>query len=107
MLLQNICALRPQRLESGPIRVIEMAEILQDYMRNNVIKQSQIVLHDNLPIIEVAETWLLDMLLADPGAARSILVRLADRIAVVEPSQFDLLIARLRKLGHTPKVLAE
>jgi hypothetical protein len=76
-------------------------------MRKNVAKQPQTVLHDNLPIIEVAEAWLLDLLLADPGAARSILVRLSDRIAVVEPSQFDLFVARLRKLGHTPKVLVE
>jgi len=76
-------------------------------MSKNVSKQPQIVLHDNLPIIEVTEAWLLDMLLADSGAARSILVRLSDRIAIVEPSQFDLFVARLRKLGHTPKVLAE
>jgi hypothetical protein len=76
-------------------------------MSKKIIKQPQTVLHDNLPIIEVAEAWLLDMLLADPGAARSILVRLADRVAVVEPGQFELFVARLRKLGHTPKVLAE
>lgn len=76
-------------------------------MSKKVVKPPQIVLHDNLPIIEVAEAWLLDMLLADSGAARSILVRLDERIAVIEPSQFELFVARLRKLGHTPKVLAE
>ncbi len=79
----------------------------QQTVSKNIIEQPEVVLHDNLPIIEVAEAWLLDMLLADAGAARSILVRLSDRVGVVDPGQFDVLLARLRKLGHTPKVQAE
>jgi hypothetical protein len=70
-------------------------------------QQPKTVLHDNLPVIEVAEGWLLDSLLADAGAARAILDRLSDRVAIVAPGQFDTLVARLRKLGHTPKVLSE
>jgi hypothetical protein len=69
--------------------------------------RSKTVLHDNLPIIEVAEGWLLDSLLTDAGAARAILTRLSDRVAIVAPGQFDALLARLRKLGYTPKVLSE
>jgi hypothetical protein len=65
------------------------------------------ILHKNLPLIEVAESWLLDVVLADAGAARYILARLSDRVAVVAPGQIDALLARLRKLGHTPRVLAE
>ncbi len=66
-----------------------------------------VILHENLPLIEVAEAWLLDAMLADPPAARAILTRLSDRVAVVAPGQFEILLARLRKLGHTPSVLQE
>jgi hypothetical protein len=64
-----------------------------------------IILHENLPIIEVAETWLLDVVLADASAAHYIVTRLSDRVALVAPGQIDALLARLRKLGHTPRVL--
>ncbi|HJZ49387.1 MAG TPA: hypothetical protein VKE41_19555 [Roseiflexaceae bacterium] len=63
------------------------------------------ILHQNLPLIEVAEPWLLDTILADAGAARCVVTRLSDRVAVVAPGQLDTLLARLRKLGHTPKLL--
>ena len=65
------------------------------------------ILHENLPIIEVADGWLLDTLLADAPAAQCILMRLSDRLAVVGPDRFEVLLARLRKLGHTPKMLQE
>ena len=63
------------------------------------------ILHQNLPLVEVAEPWLLDTVLADAGAARWIVTRLSDRVAIVVPGQIDALLARLRKLGHTPKLL--
>jgi len=63
------------------------------------------ILHQNVPLVEVAEPWLLDTILADAGAARYIVTRLSDRVAVVAPGQIDALLTRLRKLGHTPKVL--
>jgi hypothetical protein len=67
--------------------------------------QEYTILHQNLPLVEVAEPWLLDTILADAGAARAVVTRLSDRVAVVAPGQLDTLLARLRKLGHTPKVL--
>jgi hypothetical protein len=67
--------------------------------------QSAATLHQNLPLVEVAEPWLLDTILADAGVARAVVTRLSDRVAVVAPGQLDTLLARLRKLGHTPKVL--
>jgi hypothetical protein len=76
-------------------------------MPRNKTEPPKTVLHDNLPVIEVAESWLLDSLLTDAGAARMILDRLSDRVAIVAPGQFDALLARLRKLGHTPKVVSE
>ncbi len=63
------------------------------------------IMHVNLPMLEVAEGWMLDMLLADQVAGRMIAARLSERIAAVLPGQFDALLARLRKLGHTPRVL--
>ena len=63
------------------------------------------VLHENLPLLEVADSVLLDILLADAQARRLILTRLSDRVAIVAPGQFDALLARLRKLGHTPKIV--
>ena len=66
---------------------------------------AETILHQNLPLLEVAEPWLLDTVLADAGTARWIVTRLSDRVAIVAPGQVDALLARLRKLGHTPKVL--
>ena len=67
--------------------------------------EPETVLHQHLPLVEVAESWMLDTMLADAAAARYIVTRLSDRVAIVAPGQLDLLLTRLRKLGHTPKVL--
>ena len=74
-------------------------------MAKKIADQEHTILHQNLPLVEVAEAWLLDSILADAGAARAVVTRLSDRVAVVAPGQLDALLARLRKLGHTPKVL--
>jgi hypothetical protein len=65
------------------------------------------ILHENLPIIEVRDKVTLDMLFADTQASRFLIRRLSDEAAIIMPDQFDALYARLRKLGHTPKVLEE
>ncbi len=65
------------------------------------------ILHENLPLIEVADSVLLDVIAADSQARKLILVRLSERVAIVAPGGFDALLARLRKLGHTPKVVEE
>jgi hypothetical protein len=62
------------------------------------------ILHDNLPLIEVADKRLLDDLYADPRTAQHLLTRLSDCVAVVAPGQFDTLLTRLLKQGHTPRV---
>lgn len=66
---------------------------------------NQPVLHENLPIIEVANQLILDDLYADPRAAQYLLTRLGPTVAVVAPGEMDNLLARLLKLGHTPKML--
>ena len=65
------------------------------------------ILHENLPLIEVADSVLLDIIAADPQARKLILTRLSERAAIVAPGGFDVLLARLRKLGHTPKVVED
>jgi hypothetical protein len=67
---------------------------------------NQAVLHENVPLIEVADARLLDDLYADERTARYLLVRLSGSVAVVTPGKFGDLQERLRKLGHTPKVLS-
>jgi hypothetical protein len=66
---------------------------------------SEPILHENLPLIEVADHLILDDLYADPRAAQYLLTRLGPTVAVVAPGEIDNLLARLLKLGHTPKVL--
>ena len=63
------------------------------------------ILHENLPIIEVAEAYILDMLIEDKVAVSLLLTRLSDQVAVVAPAKLDALLARLLQLGHTPKVV--
>jgi hypothetical protein len=63
------------------------------------------ILHENLPIIEVAEAYILDMLIEDKVAAPMLLTRLSDQVAVVAPAKLDTLLARLLQLGYTPKVV--
>ena len=64
------------------------------------------VLHRNLPVLEVAEPRLLDELLLDRQVAGMVLTRLSDRVALIDPSRYSTLIARLRKIGHLPKAEA-
>jgi len=66
---------------------------------------NQPILHENLPIIQVADPLILDDLYADPRAVQYLLTRLGPTVAVVAPGEMDNLLARLIKLGHTPKVL--
>ncbi|HNT23888.1 MAG TPA: hypothetical protein PKM21_05965 [Anaerolineales bacterium] len=66
---------------------------------------TQPVLHENLPIIEVADSLILDSLYTNPTTAQCLLTRLSSTVAVVAPGKVDVLLARLLKLGHTPKVL--
>lgn len=63
------------------------------------------ILHENVPLIEVADGVLLDALLADRTTSRWIAARLSACVAVVVPEFQDALIARLCRQGHLPKVL--
>ena len=62
------------------------------------------LLHRNLPLLEVAEPRLLDELMLDKQVTGMVLARLSDRVIVVDPTRFTTLVARLRNIGHLPKV---
>ena len=64
-------------------------------------------IHENVSLIEVKDRITLDMILADTAAQRCLFTRLSDTVAIVAPGQYDALLARLLRLGHTPKTLAE
>jgi hypothetical protein len=64
------------------------------------------IVHDHLPLIVVAEAWLLDVLLVDAAIAPH-LIRLDARSAAVAPDMLAVVLARLRMLGHTPRIVAE
>lgn len=66
-----------------------------------------VVLHANVPLLEVTDGVLLDALLADRATARWIAARLSERVAVVMPGEQDRLVERLHRQGHLPKVLDE
>jgi hypothetical protein len=68
---------------------------------------NQLTLHENVPLIEVEDHFILDDLYADSRTAQYLLTRLSSTVAVVAPGQIDALQARLLKAGHTPKVLEE
>lgn len=68
------------------------------------MQQSSAILHEHVPVIEVSDPAILSMLLADPAAAAQI-VRLSDHVAVVQPAALDTVLARLRTLGQTPKIV--
>ena len=69
------------------------------------MKPAKPILHQNLPVIEVAHSFLLDMILNDKKTNPYVMKRLSDRVAIIDPTQFDKLVERLRKMGHLPKVL--
>lgn len=62
------------------------------------------ILHKNIPLLEVDDSVLLDMLFADPKAAECLLARLSERVALVDTEKVDALYTRLRKLDYLPKV---
>jgi len=62
------------------------------------------VLHANLMIVEVAESFLLDELHVNPRLGPMFAAQLSDCVAVVKPDSGEQLIQQLLKVGHTPKI---
>lgn len=63
------------------------------------------IIHENIPLLEVSDAAALEGLLADPTLADAIMLRLAPTFAVIDPAKIEAVVARLKKLGHLPKVV--
>ena len=63
------------------------------------------VIHENISVIEVADAAALEALLLDPTLALAIVHRLTPTQAVIDPAKVEAVVARLKKLGHLPKVV--
>lgn len=63
------------------------------------------IIHDNLPLLTVTDPTALDQLLADAALADALVVRLSPTVAVIDPAKVEAVVARLKKLGHLPKVV--
>jgi hypothetical protein len=69
------------------------------------VDKSCAILHENLPLLEVSDAVALDHLLLDAAVADAVVRRLSPTMAAVDPAKVDAVVARLRKLGHLPKVV--
>jgi hypothetical protein len=63
------------------------------------------VVHDNLPLLETEEAATLDEFLADAVLRDGLVARLSPTVAAVDPERLEAVVARLKKLGHLPKVI--
>jgi hypothetical protein len=87
------------------LRVWHVEELTEEESVGNHRGRSRIRLHENISLLQMEDRVSLDLVLADKTASKYLLTRLSDTIVVVEPGQFDALLRRLLRLGHTPKVL--
>ena len=63
------------------------------------------VVHDNLPLLETEEAATLDQFFADAVLGDGLVARLSPTVAAVDPARLEAVLARLKKLGHLPKVI--
>ena len=63
------------------------------------------IMHDNLPLLTVTEAAVLEQLFVDAMLADALVVRLSPTVAVIDPVKVEAVVARLKKLGHLPKVV--
>jgi len=68
------------------------------------MSDSVALIHENIPTLEVTDAAALDHLLADNTVAAAVVRRLSPTVAVLDPGKVELVVTRLRKLGHLPKV---
>jgi len=66
---------------------------------------SETIVHENLPLLEVLAPILLDSLYATPQTEMYLLTRLSEWVAIIAPGGTDKLEKYLLRQGHTPKVL--
>jgi hypothetical protein len=62
-------------------------------------------LHKNVTLVRTTDPVLAEELMARKALARWVVGRLSETVLLVQPSELDLVIEELRRLGHTPRVV--
>ena len=62
-------------------------------------------LHSGLAIIEVSDPLLLTVIESDPALQRLVGERLSDRCLAMQPQAVAEVVARLKAMGHMPRVV--
>ena len=75
-----------------------------NYQHEPLPKKGEVVAHENLTLIEVADPADLSSFLADKRLKDYILTTLSPTEAVVLPEHSKAFITALQKAGHTPKL---
>ena len=63
-------------------------------------------IHRNVSLVRVSEPLLADELLARPRLSRLVVGRLTPDVLLVWPGKAAEVVEELRKMGHTPQVVA-
>jgi hypothetical protein len=61
--------------------------------------------HLNVTLVRTTDPVLAEELLARKALARWVVGRLSETVLLVQPSESDLVIEELRRLGHTPRIV--
>lgn len=64
-------------------------------------------LHRRVCLIQTEDAVLAEELLARKKLSAEIVGRLTDRVLLVRPGRIDSIVEELKRMGHTPQVLAE
>jgi len=85
-------------------RGVAISRLLTTERRPSMPKYDAVV-HEHVPVIEVAEPVLLDQLLTNPTLAFAVVKRLSPTVAVIDPAMVQQVTKQLAKYGHLPKVV--
>lgn len=61
--------------------------------------------HRNVSLIRTSDSIVSQELLARPKLSRWIVGRLRDDVLLVRPGMVDEVVAELRRMGHTPRII--
>jgi hypothetical protein len=64
-------------------------------------------LHRRVCLVHVDDALLAEELLSRKKLAAEIAGRLSDRVLLIRPGRVNLVLEELKKMGHTPQVIAK
>ncbi len=63
-------------------------------------------LHRRVCLIQTEDAMLAEELLARKKLAQEVAGRLTDRVLLIRPGRVDMVVEELKRMGHTPRVIA-